>query len=428
MKKQHIPFTEYFLHYVWRTKQIQVQNLTTTDGKKIEILHFGQYNENAGPDFLQATVRIEDTIWVGHIEMHVLSSDWEKHRHQCDKAYQNVILHVVYFQDKAVNEIPCFSLYNKIPKVLIQRYHELLRSKTWIPCAKVIHGVPDNIFNLWKDGLLIEKLRIKESHILALLHRYTNDWETCFYILLARYFGGKINDHAFESLAERIPLDLVRKNSHDKMSVQALFFGQAGLLDTTCQDAYVLELKDQYRFLQHKYQLKPLDPVVWKLSKLRPPNFPTIRLAEFSTLQHLGKPMFYKLMEARNLKEMYRLLESDVDTYWHDHYLFGQASPAVIKKTSENFKDVLLINAFLPLALVYAKMYGDDDIKSKIIQTYDELKHENNKIIREWKNLGMKPKTAMDSQALLQLYQAYCQHKNCLSCKIGHQLLVRKQS
>lgn len=428
MKKQNIPFTEHFLHYVWRTKQIQGQNLTTTDGKKLEILHFGQYNEDAGPDFLHAAVRIDDTVWAGHIEMHVLSSDWEKHRHQNDKAYQNVILHVVYFQDKVVNEIPCFTLHNKIPKVLIQRYHELLKSKSWIPCGRLLHAVPEDIFTLWKDSLLIEKLRIKESHILSLLHHYTNDWETCFYILLARYFGGKVNDHAFESLAERTPLDLIRKNFHDTMAVQALFFGQAGLLQTTCQDPYVAELKDHYTFLQHKYQLKALDPVVWKLSKLRPPNFPTIRIAEFSTLLHLGKPLFYNLLETKNVKEMYRLLESNVNPYWYDHYLFGQLSHPVIKKTSENFKDLLLINAFLPLALVYAKMYGDDDKKLKVLQIYDELKPENNKIIREWKNLGKTAKTAMDSQALLQLYQTYCQNKQCLSCRIGHHLLVRKQA
>jgi hypothetical protein len=426
MKKQNIPFNEYFLHYIWKTKQIKPGILTTTEGKSLEIIQFGHYNEDAGPDFLHAVVKIDETTWVGHIEIHVLSSDWDKHNHQHDPAYKNVILHVVFFEDKKVNDIPCLALNHKIPKILIQKYHQLLKSKAWIPCAKVLHHLPESVFNLWKDSLLLEKMADKEIHIQSLLRKYTNDWEACFYVLLARYFGGKVNDSAFEMLAERTSIELIRKNIHNPMTIQALFFGQSGLLQTTCTDDYVVQLKAEYAFLVKKYQLKPMDAVCWKLSKLRPPNFPTVRIAEFSTLQNLGKSLFYSLLEAKDKKEMYLLLDNEPHVYWSDHFLFGTTSAYRQKKISDKFKDLLLMNAFLPLALVYAKTYGDENRKEWILGIYEQIQSEENKIIKRWKDAGLASRTALDSQALLYLYTSYCEKKHCLSCKIGHHIMTRK--
>lgn len=428
--KPNIPFNEFFLHYIWRTKQIINQQLITTEGKPIEIVHFGHYNEDSGPDFLHGIVKIENTTWVGNIEIHVLSSDWDKHNHQHDKAYDNVILHVVYFYDKEIQQdgrkVPCLSLYNKIPKVLIKRYHELIKSKKWIPCAGVLQHVDPSVFNLWKDRLLLEKLKEKETLISRLLHKYTFDWETCFYILLARYFGGKLNDIPFEALADRTPLDLVRKNADDTLMIQALFFGQSGLLENECIHPYTVTLQSNYRFLKAKYNLTPLQPVVWKFSKLRPPNFPTVRLAEFSTLKNLGSSLFHALCEADNLKTMHELIQTQPDDYWSNHYVFKTYAKVIHKNITNDFRNHLLINAFLPLVFVFAKTYGQDQRIDWILKIFGEMKKENNKIIRQWEGSGMSVHTALDSQALLYLYSDYCSKKHCLSCRIGHQIM--KQS
>jgi hypothetical protein len=427
--KPNVPFNEYFLHYIWKTKQIDTRHLATTDGKKIEILHFGFYNEDSGPDFLNAVVKLDGTIWAGNIEIHVLSSDWEKHNHHTDDAYDNVILHVVYYNDKNISgakyTLPCLELKNKIPKILIQKFENLLQSKKWVPCADIISHVDDAVFDIWKYGLVVEKLQIKESFMRNLLKKYTYDWEACFYILLARYFGGKVNDFPFESLAERTPIELVRKNISDPLTIQALFFGQAGMLDLPLEDKYYLTLKNIYSFLKQKYNIHPLQDVVWKYSKLRPLNFPTVRIAQFSSLKRLGSSMFSSLMEASTLEEMYNILQANPDEYWNTHFRFGPSSVFMNKNVKRDFMDILIINAFLPLAFIFFETYGMYDKKEWIFTIMENIRSEKNKIITRWHSLGNKSDSALDSQALLQLYNHYCQNKFCLSCKIGHNILCK---
>ena len=426
MKKTKIPFNEYFLHYLWNTKQIEIDSLETTAGAPLEIVHFGHYNTDSGPDFLHATVKIDGIVWVGNIEIHVLSSDWKKHRHGTDPAYNNVTLHVVYVEDEIIPGLPCLSLQRRIPKILIQRYVTLLSNRTWIPCSTMISSQEISSFQLWKETLLIEKLEQKSMMISLLLQKYTYDWEQCFYLLLARYFGGKVNHDPFENLAEKVPLDLIRKNDLDPMVKQALFFGQAGLLEGNCNDTYFQRLKEEYLFLQKKYDLRPMNSVVWKLKTLRPYNFPTLRIAEFSTLKNLSQSLFSRLMECKSLHEMYGLLDAEVDPYWSLHFLFGKNSKTNVKGLTPAFKDILLINAFFPLVLVYAKTYGKDELISWIFAMFDTIKSENNTKIRQWKTCGINAHSALESQALLHLHSHYCLLKKCSNCRIGHQILSLK--
>lgn len=430
--KLNIPFNEYFLHYIWKTKQIDIRNLMTTDGKKIEILHFGHHNEDSGPDFLNAIVKIEDTVWAGNVEIHVLSSDWEKHNHHRDDAYHNVILHVVYYHDKNIPQIkypvPCLELQNKIPKILIQRFENLLKSKKWIPCGDLISSIEKEVFDIWKHGLIVEKLQQKEPHLRSLLQKFTFDWETCFYILLARYFGGKVNDSPFESLANRIPIEIIRKNISDSLAIQAIFFGQAGMLELPLEDQYYLTLKEMYSFLKQKYNLQPMKNVVWKYSKLRPLNFPTVRIAQFTSLKNLGSSMFSSLMEVSTIEEMYTILQAKPDDYWNTHYRFGPSSPYINKNIKHDFMNILIINAFLPLAFIFAELYGMNEKKEWIFTILENIHPEKNKIISQWHNLDKTAHSALDSQALLHLYNHYCQNNQCLSCKIGHKILCKTTS
>lgn len=428
MKKTNLPFNEYFLHYLWNTKQIEIDGLKTSSGSDLEIIHFGFYNSDAGPDFLQATIKIDGILWVGNIEIHVLSSDWKKHGHDTDPAYNNVTLHVVYMEDEKIQGLPCLILHNRIPKILIQRYETLLANRSWVPCSTMISPKEIETFRFWKESLLIEKLEQKSNIISGLLQKNKYDWEQCFYLLLARYFGGKVNHDPFESLAAKVPLDLIRKNALDPMIKQALFFGQAGMLEGNCNDSYFKKLKEEYLFLQKKYCLRPLNSVVWKLKTLRPYNFPTLRIAEFSTLQNLSESLFSRLMDCKSLYEMYALLDAEVDPYWSFHFLFGKKSDTNVRGITPAFKDILLINAFFPLVLVYAKNYGKDELIPWIFTMFETIKSENNAKIRQWKTCGIEATTALESQALLHLHSHYCQLKKCSSCRIGHQILTLKRA
>ncbi|MFZ1704054.1 MAG: DUF2851 family protein [Saprospiraceae bacterium] len=427
MKKSNIPFQEDFLHYVWKTKQINLQNLTTTDHKKIEILDYGRHNYDAGPDFLNALIKIGETVWAGNIEIHLLSSDWIKHQHNEDEAYNNVILHVVYHHDQDIkidhHVVPCLCLKNKIPKVLIQRFLILQSSPLKIPCAKMLPEIGQEIFNLWKDGLMTERLQQKQNFILPLLEKYTYDWETVFYILLARYFGGKVNDIPFETLAEKTPIDLIRKNRFDDVLIQSLFYGQAGFLNEICDSGYPCLLQDKYQFLQKKYGLSPSSIISWKFSKLRPPNFPTVRIAQFSSLLTKNVSLFSALLTCNSVEEMHKVLTVETHEYWKNHYRFGKASPPSSKSLTTSFKNILIINAFLPLAFIFSQKYGLTEKKDWVLDILSHIKPEYNQYISKWQQLGLYVQSALESQSLLQLTSAYCEKKLCLTCKIGHKIV-----
>ncbi|MBK8624512.1 MAG: DUF2851 family protein [Saprospiraceae bacterium] len=425
------PIKEDFLHYLWRIKKVPAA-LETTDGRAVEILEFGVYNLDSGPDFFNAKIKLEDTVWVGNIEMHVFTSDWKKHGHQHDKAYDNVILHVVYEDDqsdsvKIANEaIPTLALKAKIPKIYLDNYLTLVQSINDIPCKNMISSVPSDKINLWKYTLSIERLHNKSITVTEILKTTNYDWEETLYIMLARYFGAKVNIEPFEMLARSLPLSIINKNKDKRETLDALIFGQAGMLMANYEDDYFLSLKKEFHYQQKKYNIKPIDAVAWKFSKLRPMNFPTVRLAQFAGLLYRVTFLFSQIKETDDINEIKKMLYSQASPYWEDHYRFGTLSTASIaKQTSSDFIDILLINAVSPVLYTYGLINDEQKYIEKAIQILENTTGETNTITKLWKSLGVTTKTAFDTQALIHLKHNYCHEHKCLSCKIGHEIMGR---
>ena len=415
---------ESILHYIWQFRLFPVQDLKTTDGQTVEIIDPGKPNTDAGPDFFNAKIKIDNTLWAGNIEIHSLSSDWVRHHHTTDKAYDNVILHVVNKADANVfrtNGDSVAQLELAVPDHIRINYDELLREKKWIPCADKIHQVPLFLVNDWKNSLLVERLEQKTEMIETLLSQSNNHWEEAFYVSMARSFGFGTNSEAFERLARSLPMSILAKHKDNIFQLEAMLFGQAGLLDNTVNDEYQLNLQKEYRFLQSKYQLKPIESSEWKLLRLRPDNFPHVRLSQFAALIHRSTKLFSKIIESDNLQVMRGLFICEVSDYWKKHFLFGKESSVSGKRLGSKSVDILLINTVVPFLFAYfKKKNSDNDIALKLLEL---IPAEKNVIIRKWMELGIGAFSAFDSQALLQLKKKYCDEKKCLRCRIGHKVL-----
>ncbi|MBK8517636.1 MAG: DUF2851 family protein [Saprospiraceae bacterium] len=423
------PIKEDFLHFLWRTKKIADSHFETADGRSVDIQDYGVYNVDSGPDFFNARIRIDNTDWAGNIEMHVFSSDWTKHKHDDDNAYSNVILHVVYENDRDIkylrNEffIPTIELKGKIPKSYLNHYLMLMQSKTSIPCQGLIKSVDRAKINLWKYSLTAERLYQKSELVDAVFKATTSDWEETIYIMMARYFGAKVNAEPFERLAKSLPLSIINKN-RDKLHVlEALYFGQAGMLEANYSDDYYIRLKKEYRYHQKKHNLKPIEAVSWKFSKLRPVNFPTVRIAQFAALVHRITHLFTSVKEAENTTEIMDLLKVTAGTYWTNHFRFDVESKSAKKVTGTDFINILIINAVAPVLYHYGKVNNDEEYTDKAIQLLESVAAEKNKITREWSSLDVSCSSAFDSQALIHLYHHYCHEFRCLQCKIGHEIM-----
>lgn len=317
---------EELLHYVWRMQRFDCTNLVTTQGQKITIIQFGNYNLDAGPDFTHARIQIDDTLWVGNVEMHLKASDWTKHGHQRDPAYENVILHVVLEEDTPIKHrdgtvIPCLELQSRIPAKVAGLYKSMQHNTDWIPCQKMISGVSPITRQLWLDRLLVERLERQCFHIKEVLANNRFDWEASLYQCLSRSFGMKVNSDAFEQLTKVLPFSMVRKHQHNLLQLEALLFGQAGLLEQTFSGKYPLRLQREYQYLAHKFQLKPMPAVYWKFMRMRPANFPTIRLAQLAKLYHQTEHLFSKVLAIQSLKEVENLFEVQLAGYWKKHYI-----------------------------------------------------------------------------------------------------------
>jgi hypothetical protein len=422
------PLKEDFLHYLWRLKKINTHDLVTSDGRLINIIHFGTYNTDSGPDFFNAKIEIDGTVWAGNIEMHVFSSDWVRHKHQHDKAYENVILHVVYEHDlknhdSLVQNIPTIELKGKIPKSYLDTYLLLMQSSATIPCSNNIRYIDHHKIEFWKYALVIERLQSKSEHIDTIYNQCGQDWESTLYVLLARYFGTKVNTEPFEMVAKSLPLSYIFKNKNNRETIDALVFGQAGMLMADYKDDYFMELKKEYQHQQAKYMLTPINPVAWKFSKMRPINFPTVRLAQFSALLYKVSYLFSQIKESDSPAEIKAILTSKPHEYWDDHYRFGVESIHINKRISDDFIDLLIINAVAPVLYFYGKVNNEERFIDKSIQLLESVGSEGNNIVDEWKALGLKSKTGFDSQAMIQLKTKYCSNFKCLDCKIGHEIM-----
>ncbi len=420
---------EAFLHYIWQFKLYNSNDLYTTQGEKVEIIKAGLPNLNAGPDFFNAQLKIDNTLWAGNVEIHIQSSDWFNHQHQKDRLYDKIILHVVWEENKKVLResgafIPTIELKGRVSKVLLERYQMLKENQNWIPCEKNIEAVDQFIKLQQLERMLVERLEDKARRIHQKLLLNTNDWEEVFYQTICKYIGLKVNGTPFELLANALPFSTLRKHQDNLLQLEALLFGQAGFLEETFKGSYPKKLKEEYRFLKNKYKLKNIDASIWKFMRMRPSNFPTIRLAQLAALIHKNKSFFEKIREAKSIEQIYQLFNTTASEYWDSHYQFdipaGQKRKKRIGKTTQ---DVLLINAVVPLLFIYAQKRDDVEGKQFALHLLDKIPAEKNSITKKWQTLGLPLSSAFHSQALLQLKKEYCDKKKCLHCKIGNAIL-----
>ena len=419
--------TEEFLHFVWHNKLFAQKNYIADTGEEIEIIDTGIRNYDAGPDFFNAKIKIENTIWAGNVEIHLKSSDWNVHHHNKDKAYNNVILHVV----KEYNA-PCLNSDRKnvqtiqleIPDNYIQNYNLLLKRDQWIPCEKQIIK-PDNIIMLkWIERLTIERLESKTGHILRILENNKFDWEESFYQILARSFGFGVNSEPFEMLAKSLPLKILAKHKTNIHELQALLFGQSGLLGLNeVNDNFTIILNRDYRHLKNKYNLVPVDAHLWKFLRLRPVNFPTIRIEQFVNLIYKSSHLLSRIIEAKNINEMHQLFESKVTDYWHNKYLFGKTTKIKNKDMGKESVHSIIINTVVPFLFLYGNENGKSEMKEKAVNLLYEIPVEKNNIIIKWQRLGISCTNSFDTQALIHLKKEYCDKRKCLNCMIGNNLI-----
>jgi hypothetical protein len=401
--------------------------LKTTTGEPVEVQRAGEQNTDAGPDFFNATIRIDDTTWAGNVELHLKSSAWNQHRHQHDKDYQNIILHVVYEDDEPVYAsngrlIPTLELKGLFDETLWLRYNELMLNSSWVPCDKQLKTIDSFTIDNWLERIVIERLERKADGVQQLLDRTNNHWEESFYIALARNFGFKLNALPFEMLAQSLPQIYLAKHKDNLFQLEALLFGQAGFLDEA-QDEYQQQLHQEYGFLRKKYGLTPIEKHLWKFLRLRPQNFPTIRLAQFAVLVQQSLHLFSKVLECEKLHQLSVLFETQVSTYWLSHYSFGKTTKPITKTFSQTSIDNIIINTIVPFLFVYGQKQGDEQYKDRAMAFLSGVKAEKNTIINHWETAGIKAESALQSQGLLQLKNDYCAQKHCLSCGIGHYLL-----
>jgi len=419
---------EFFLHYLWRTKRFDQQQLITTEGEPVTLQNMGRHNKNAGPDFLDARIRIGDTLWAGNVEIHVRSSEWIQHKHQTDTAYDNVILHVVYEEDQPIlrksgQTIPCIELKKRIPAGISNTYQRLSQNEHWIPCQQHYASVGSIIKNLWLDRMLVERLEQKTENMGEALIKNKNHWEQTFYHQMARSFGLKVNAEPFELLAKVTPLSILAKHKNNLFQLEAILFGQSGLLDRNFDEDYPNKLKKEYFFLKEKYNLKGLRPQSWNFLRMRPPNFPTIRIAQFAMLLFTTDHLFSKILAAKNTKELENMFELQLSNYWLTHYVFDKVSIKRKKSLGQSTIHLFIINTIAPFLFLYGQKKDNDFFKDKAMDLLEEIPPEKNKVISQWKHLGIEPDSAYQTQALLQLKKAYCSQQRCLSCAIGGEIL-----
>ena len=422
---------EDFLHHVWQYQKFQYQEtLKTNQGEKLQILSVGQHNKHqSGPDFFNAKIRIDHQIWAGNIEIHLKSSDWYAHQHENDSAYDNVILHVVWEDDVEIYRkdnsiIPSLSLKDRVDSDVFERYKQLLKVKPQqINCEKSFANFDDFVLQNWLERVYIERLERKSKLIFKLLHQNQNNWEAVLFQLLCKNFGLNVNGSAFLALSKTIPYKIIAKHSQKVEDLEALLLGQSSLLSIATEDQYVKRLQERYQYLKHKYELQPAKEQP-KFFRLRPDNFPSLRLAELAAVYHQQPQLFQNLISTHNKNEIYRLLDIKLPEFWKTHYSLTKQSQPKLKRLSQNFINLLIINTIVPLKFCYQKQTKNELNYDNLINLISDLKAEHNRKVDVFENL--RPNTnqnALHSQALLQLKTEYCDKNYCLKCHLGKRIL-----
>lgn len=427
---------EQLLHYVWKHKLFPLTELSTTQGRRVEVIDPGLHNSNAGPDFFNAKVKIDGTLWVGNVEIHDKASDWVLHGHDKDERYDNVILHVCGCVDAEVMNSKGEHLTQmvlSVPESVIKNYKELLLVDQYPPCYQIIPSLTRLTVHAWMSALQTERLSQKTEAIAERVKRCNGDWENAYFVTLARNFGFGINGDAFEEWALHIPLHAVDHHRDDLFQIEAIFMGQAGLLELdtiperyqkdALNDGYFAKLRKEYQYLAHKFGLKPMDYKLWRFLRLRPQNFPHIRISQLAYLYHQRRASLSQLLETYSVKDAKEVLATAVTPYWETHYTFGSTSVRNDKNLSPFSLNLLCINTVVPILFAYGRHRGEEKYCDRAFDFLEQLKPENNHIIRLWQQCGLVVENAGDSQALIQLKKEYCDKKECLRCRFGYEYL-----
>lgn len=421
---------EELLHFIWKLQLFAPSALQTTEGESVQVISAGLHNTCSGPDFLNAKIRIGGQLWVGNVEIHLQASDWYTHQHEKDKRYDSVILHIVWDDDVPVFTstnvlIPTLKLKDFVQSSLLEKYQQLfLQQKEWIYCENDINTIDTFLLYHWFERLYVQRLEQKTALITSILQKNNNDWEATLFMLLARNFGLKVNGEAFYQMALTTHFSVVRKEMHRQESLEALFMGQSGLLSEKKEFLYYLQLQKEYQYIQKKHQLQPIFEKQMQFFRIRPTNFPTLRLSQLAVLYHKNKQLFSELMNVTEVNEFYKILKVSTSPFWETHYTFDKESKFSTKKISNSFIDLLIINTIIPLKFAYETSLGKSDF-STILKMAQQLKPEKNTIINHFKNIGIVAKNAFETQALLQLKNEMCNYKKCLECVVGKELLKR---
>ncbi len=420
--------TEEFLHYIWKFRNYDFLNLKAVTGEVVEVISPGSHNRDSGPDFFNARIRIGDTLWAGNVEIHIKASDWNRHVHEQDRAYDNIILHVVHEADEWIRDHSgnLFFTLELNGRIDAEQYHKYLRlrcSNDWIACGSHIVTINKIVLESWLERLLVSRLERKTEEVKEIWKQSMHNWEESFYIYLARNFGFHVNSLPFELLARSIPYTTICRYRNNLFQLEALLFGQAGFLEDYFEESYPQRLQSEYQFLAHKHDLKSLDKRIWKFMRMRPANFPSLRIAQFASLMSTAEHLFSYVLETQKLEELKPRLNAGTSPYWHRHYHFGKKSPMGKKALGEESLHNMLINTVSPFLFAYGKEKGEEETAERALQYLNQLPAENNEIIRQWKKLGLKVKGAGRSQALLELKNRYCSIKKCLDCGVGRSLL-----
>lgn len=419
---------EDFLHYIWKHKLLNLNQLETTQKEKVQLINSGEHNHNAGPDFFNSQIIIEDLHWAGNVEIHVKSSDWYVHGHEKDINYDSIILHVVWEHDIEIYTkdnlvVPTLELKKHLDKNILNNYQKLFsKSQKWINCQNVISSVDPFIIDNWLERLYVERLEQKSELTQKMLDTSQNDWEAVLIKLLFKNFGLKVNGDAFLNLINSIDFSIIRKEKQSLVNIEALLLGQAGLLSDDIQDAYYKTLQMEYNYLLKKHNLQVNMKSQFQFFRLRPNNFPTVRIAQLAALLNQHQNLFSKIIITTKLKDYYKLFDISISEFWKIHYSFTSTSRKTYKKLSKKFIDLLLINTIVPLKFIYLK-YINELNEEELISTIKLIKPEKNAVIDGFKKLNVPCNNALNSQALLQLKNEYCEKNKCIQCAIGNQLL-----
>lgn len=409
---------EDFIYYLWENRLLSL-DLKTTEGDEITILSVGNRNFDSGADFINARIKIGGALWAGHVEIHVKASDWFRHNHHCDDNYNNVILHVVYECDTDRLDIPTLEIKDKFDISLFHNYNRFVCSRNWIPCGEFIGGVQNFTIISWLDRMLVEHLENECKDLDDKLKSNHYDWEQTFYQRLMRYFGLKINNDSFEYLSRILPLNLLLKHLDNELYVEAMFFGCAGFLDRDFNEEYPALLKREFQMLKTKFGLKVMPFSNWKFLRLRPPNFPTIRIAQLAKIIIKNGNMFSKIRDSDSIEDIVELFDVELNSYWDNHFQFDKVSKIERRKIlGKTAVDLVVINAIVPILFHYGYSHSLESYKEMAMSYLEQIEAEDNVVIRNFVNAGLVFQNAFQTQAVLYMYKHYCRRKRCLECRI----------